>query len=614
MSLSISTPAPARPARTNGRPFDARRLREDFPILHQTVHGKPLVYLDNAATSQKPRLVLDELRHYYEHDNANVHRGVHTLSERATEAYEAARLKVQHFLHAPCLRDIIFTKGCTEAINLVAHSFGRKHVQPGDEILITWMEHHSNIVPWQLLCQERGAQLRVVPINDAGELRLDELDRLLSPRTRLLALAHVSNALGTINPVKDIITRAHKLGCAVLVDGAQAVPHLAVDVRDLDCDFYAFSGHKIYGPTGIGVLFGKAEHLELMPPYQGGGDMIRSVSFEKTTWNELPYKFEAGTPPIAGAIALGAALDYVEEIGLGAIAAHEAQLLAHATERMNEIAGVRLIGTAQHKAAVLSFVVEDPPLSALDVGTQLDLQGIAVRTGHHCCQPLMERFTIPGTARASFALYNTLEEVDQFVTALGEIVAASREKVVRRTTADVAPAQPVYAAAAAPTPLAAAEELAELFEFLDDWTDRYGAIIEMGDKLPPMPAELMTEANRVHGCQSTVYLAARKKPGSADVLEFLATSDADIVRGLVALLQRVFSGQRAAQILAFDVQAFFRRLGLDTNLSMGRRNGLSEMVKRIRHFAAETAGAGPRVLARGLGEAAVKDGSAEKHL
>jgi cysteine desulfurase/selenocysteine lyase len=577
-----------RPARTAARTFDVQRVREDFPILHQKVHGKPLIYFDNAASSQKPRLVLDELRHYYERDNANVHRGVHTLSERATEAYEAARLKVQRFLNAPCLRDIIFTKGCTEAINLVASSFGRQRVQPGDEIVITWLEHHSNIVPWQILCQERGAHLRVVPINDAGELRLDELDRLLSPRTRLLALAHVSNSLGTINPVKDIIARAHKLGIAVLVDGAQAVPHLTVDVQDLDCDFYTFSGHKVYGPTGIGVLFGKAVHLELMPPYQGGGDMIRSVSFEKTTWNELPYKFEAGTPPIAQAIGLGAAVDYVEEIGREAIAAHEQCLLEHATRRLAEIPGVRIIGTAKHKAAVLSFVVEDPPLSALDVGTRLDLEGVAVRTGHHCCQPLMERFGIPGTARASLALYNTTEEIDVFAESLRKIVTAAGSKR-RPAPAASSLSEPAYPVASAATPEAAAEEVVEVFDFLEDWSDRYQYIIELGAKLPPMPQELQTPENRVHGCQSTVFLHTRRKPGTDDVVEFLASSDAEIVRGELSLLQKVYSGQRAGDVLAFDVQGFFGRLGLDKHLTLGRRNGLAEMVKRVRSFAAELA-------------------------
>jgi cysteine desulfurase/selenocysteine lyase len=571
------TPASARPV------FDVGRIRADFPILKQTVHGKPLIYFDNGATTQKPQAVLDAISNYYRTQNANVHRGAHRLSELATEAFEAARVRVQKFLGANCLREIIFTRGATEAINLVAHSFGRSHIQAGDEIILTWMEHHSNIVPWQMLCQERLAHLRVVPITDAGELRLDEFEKLLTDRTRLVALVHVSNALGTINPVRKVIELAHRRGVPVLVDGAQAVPHLRIDVQDLDCDFYVFSGHKIYGPTGIGALYGKARHLELMPPYQGGGDMIRTVTFEKTAYNELPNKFEAGTPDIAGAIGLAAALDYVDKIGLDAIAAHEQRLLQFATQCLGEIPGVRIIGTAADKAAALSFVVDDPPVSGLDIGTRLDLEGIAIRTGHHCCMPLMDRFGLPGTARASFAVYNTIEEVEVFAQALKSVVAEASSRV--KPTPPPSRQEPVFPPAAAASPEEAAQDLVELFEFLEDWPDRYRQIIEMGEQLLPMPAEMKSEVTRVHGCQSTVYIFARPKPGAGNVLEFLADSDADIVRGLVAILQKVYSGQRAEQILAFDVQAFMRRLGLDKNLSMGRRNGLGEMVQRVRKFA-----------------------------
>jgi cysteine desulfurase/selenocysteine lyase len=588
MSIPTVTQGLPRAAKSAAPRLDVERLRQDFPILRQKVHGKPLVYLDNAATTQKPRAVLDAVRHYYEADNANVHRAVHVLAERATEAFEEARLKAQRFLGAGCLREVVFTKGCTEAINLVASTFGRVRVGAGDEVLVTWMEHHSNIVPWQLLCQEKGARLRVVPITDAGELRLDELEKLLTPRTKLLALAHVSNALGTVNPVKEVVALAHRGGVPVLVDGAQAVPHLRVDVQDLDCDFYVFSAHKVYGPMGAGVLYGKACHLELMPPYQGGGDMIRSVSFEKTTWNELPYKFEAGTPNVAGAIGLGAALDYVEEVGRDAVAAHEGRLLALATERLAAIPGVRLIGTARDRAAVLSFVVEDPPLSSLDVGTRLDLAGVAIRTGHHCCQPLMERYGIAGTARASFALYNTEEEVEVFAAALAEIVAEAGGR--SRAALPVAPpgrAEPAYPPSAAASPEQAAQEVIEVFDLLDDWADRYQYLIELGEKLPPMPQKFQTPENRVHGCQSTVFLHARRKPGTEDVLEFLATSDAQIVSGELALLQKVYSGQRAGEVLGFNVRDFFARLGLDQHLSPGRRNGLAEMVKRVRGFAAE---------------------------
>lgn len=571
-------------------PLDVQRLRQDFPILLQRVHGKPLVYLDNAATSQKPQRVIETLRHYYEADNANVHRGVHVLSERATEAYEEARTKIHTFIGAQCLREIVFTRGTTEAINLVAQSYGRTHVHEGDEVVVTALEHHSNIVPWQMLCWEKKANLRVVPVTDAGELQLDDYERLLTSRTKLVAVSHISNALGTINPVREMIALAHRRNIPVLVDGAQAVPHLRVDVADLDCDFYAFSGHKVYGPTGIGVLYGKARHLELMPPWQGGGDMIRSVSFEKTTWNEVPYKFEAGTPNIADAIGLCAALEYVEEIGQDAIASHEQRLLEHATMRLQAIPGVRILGKAAHKAAVLSFAVDDPPIATLDIGTRLDLEGIAIRTGHHCCQPLMDRLGVAGTARASFALYNTMEEVDAFANVLARLVTAARKKTTTTVTLPTTRAEPVFPAAGAVSPKAAADELAEAFDLMDDWGEqRYPYLIELGTKLPAMPVELKTDATRVRGCQSTVHMFARKKPGTNDVIEFLADSDADIVRGELALLQRVFSGQRAKAVLDFDMPAFMQRLGLDSHLSMGRRNGLAEMVQRIRSFAAQLA-------------------------
>jgi cysteine desulfurase/selenocysteine lyase len=393
--------------------FDVERVRDDFPILRERVHGQPLVYLDNAATSQKPDAVIEAIAHYYRHDNANIHRGVHLLSQRATEAYERTRTRVQSLLHAAEAREIVFVRGATEGINLVAHAYGRAHVGPGDEVLITAMEHHSNIVPWQILCEEKGARLRVAPINDRGELLLDQLRMLIGPRTKLIAISHVSNALGTINPVKWIVRMAHALNIPVLVDGAQAVPHLSVDVQELDCDFYVFSSHKVYGPTGIGVLYAKAALLEAMPPYQGGGDMISSVTFEKTVYNKVPHKFEAGTPDIAGVIGLGAALDFVEKLGLPAIAAHEHELLAYASEKLEAISGIRLIGTARKKAGVLSFVMDG--VHPHDIGTILDQQGIAVRTGHHCAQPVMDRFGIAATVRASFGLYNTKDEIDSLV-------------------------------------------------------------------------------------------------------------------------------------------------------------------------------------------------------
>ncbi|HYH06251.1 MAG TPA: cysteine desulfurase [Thermoanaerobaculia bacterium] len=413
-----------RPSALGTQPYPIERIRADFPILARSARGKRLVYLDNAATTQKPRQVIDRIVRYYTEENSNVHRGVHYLSELATMEYENARGAVQRFVNAADEKEIIFTRGTTEAINLVAQTWGRTNVREGDEILISAIEHHSNIVPWQMLAQEKSASVRVVPVNDAGELLMDEYERMLNPRVKLVAVGHASNALGTINPVKRIVELAHANGSLVLVDGAQGVPHLHVDVRDLDADFYAFSGHKVYGPTGIGVLYGRQALLEAMPPWQGGGDMILSVSYEKTTYNALPYKFEAGTPNIAGVIALQSALDYVSGIGLDAIAAYEHDLRVYATERLQEIDGLRLIGTAREKAAVVSFVLEG--VHPHDIGTILDQEGVAIRTGHHCAQPLMMRFNVPATGRASFGLYNTREEADALVAALHKVIEVFR--------------------------------------------------------------------------------------------------------------------------------------------------------------------------------------------
>ena len=400
--------------------FDVDRYRADFPILANVhPHGKPLVYLDNGASSQMPQQVIDRLVRYQTHEHANIHRGVHTLSETATKAYEHARRQIQHFLNAKEDREIIFTSNVTDSINLVAHGFGRAFVSEGDEIIITHLEHHANIVPWQMLCEERGAKLKVAPIDDSGALILEAYEKLFSPRTKFVSVTHVSNALGTINPVKEMIDIAHRHGVPIMVDGAQAVQHMPVDVQALDCDFYAFTGHKIFGPTGIGVLYGKAEWLEKMKPFRGGGDMILSVTFEKTTYNAIPFKFEAGTPPIAQAIALGEAVEYVQRIGLDRIAAHEHELLAYATDRLRALDGVRIYGTAPHKAAVISFYVND--VHPHDVGTLLNEEGVAVRTGHHCAQPVMQRFGIPATARASFAFYNRLEEVDVLVEGIRKV-------------------------------------------------------------------------------------------------------------------------------------------------------------------------------------------------
>jgi cysteine desulfurase/selenocysteine lyase len=404
---------------TGAAALDVERIRADFPALHQEVNGYPLVYLDNAATTQKPLAVIDAVRSFYENDCSNVHRGVHRLSQRATIAFEQARTTVKNHLDAADSREIVFTRSTTEGINLVAASFVRPLLEPGDEVLISTMEHHSNIVPWQLLCEERGAKLVIIPIDDAGDIIIEEYERLLSDRTRIVGVVHVSNALGTVNPVREMIATAHAKGVPVLVDGAQAVPHLAVDVRDLDCDFYVFSAHKVYGPTGIGALYSKRDHLLEMAPYQGGGDMILSVTFDGTTFAEPPHRFEAGTPNIEGAIGLAAALDYVDEIGLDAIAAHESRLLTDTTAAVLAVPGIRLIGTARRKASVLSFVMDG--VHPHDIGTILDSEGIAVRAGHHCAQPVMARYGVSATVRASFALYNTAEEIDALVAGLQKV-------------------------------------------------------------------------------------------------------------------------------------------------------------------------------------------------
>ena len=406
-TVTAAAPAPV---------FDVERIRADFPILCRQIREHPLVYLDNAATTQKPRAVLDAITRYYAHGNANIHRGVYLLSEEATAAYDAARVTVQRFLNARAPREIIFTRNSTESINLVAQSFGRRQVGPGDEVLITHMEHHSNIVPWQLLCEQMDARLRVAPIDDRGVLRMDEFERLITPRTRMISVVHLSNSLGTINPVRDIVELAHRHGVPVLIDASQSVYHMPVDVQALDCDFLCFTGHKTYGPTGIGVLYGREALLDAMPPYQGGGDMIRSVTFEKTTYADLPNKFEAGTPNIAGVVGLGVALDYLTDVGFDAIAPHEAELLAYGTAALSEVKGLRLIGTAPEKASILAFVMKGA--HPHDVGTLVDTEGVAIRTGHHCTQPIMDRFGVPATARASVAMYTTRAEIDALVRAL----------------------------------------------------------------------------------------------------------------------------------------------------------------------------------------------------
>lgn len=566
--------------------LDLTALRAQFPILATQVHDQPLAYLDNAASTQQPLQVIQAVSDYHQQYHANIHRGVYQLSRNATRMHDYAREMVAHFLHAAEPVECIFTRGTTESINLVAASWGPANLKPGDEIILSNLEHHSNIVPWQMVCEARGARIRVIPIDDAGELDMDAYRRLLSSRTRLVAVNHVSNALGTINPVKTIIEEAHAAGALALIDGAQWVAHGATDVQALDADFYAFSGHKLYGPTGMGVLYGKRGLLEAMPPYQGGGDMIEQVTFEKTTYAQIPNKFEAGTPHIAGAVGLAAAIEWLEGVGFERIGAHEQRLLRLATERLSAIPGLEIKGTAPHKAAVVSWVMVDPPIGTLDIGMQLDLRGICIRTGHHCCQPLMDRLGIASTARASFGVYNTEAEVERLADALADIVSAARDASARKGLAATPPAEILYPAAVADSPESAAEEIAEIFELLPDWPMRHQQIMDLGERLTPVPDALKTPETFVPGCQSRVHLAARVRPGTQDVIEFLADSDANIVRGLIALLQQLYSGQKAGAILAFDAQAFFGRLGLDEHLSMTRRNGLVAMVERIRQIAA----------------------------
>lgn len=561
----------------------ADSIRADFPILSTQMSGQPLVYLDNGATTQKPQSVIDALVHYYTHDNANIHRGVYPLSSRATDHFEAARRKVAQFIGAGDPAECIFVRGATEAINLVASSWGGSQLQPGDEVLLSGLEHHSNIVPWQLICDARGARIRVLPMTDNGELDLSELDSLLNSKTRMVAIQHVSNALGTIHDVDSIIARARQVGACVLIDGAQWVGHYATNVTALDCDFYAFSGHKLFAPTGIGVLYGRRALLEAMPPYQGGGDMIDTVAFEATTYAPLPNRFEAGTPDIAGAIGLGAAIDYITAIGFDRIAAYEHELLDYATQQLQRVPGLRIVGTAQHKAAVLSFVMEAPVIAALDIATRLGNEGIAVRTGHHCCMPLMSALNIPGTCRASLAMYNTFGDIDRLVEVLQDIVATRQA----RTTAEpqVDPTQISFAAPSRPTIAAAAEELVEEFLLFDDAHSKTELLMEMGDALPDSFATLKALTTPVPGCMSEVYLIGRPVPAAPNKFEFVADSNAQIVRGLISLLQALYSGQLASDVLQFDIEGLFRKIGLDHFVSSQRRSGLDGMIRRIRTLA-----------------------------
>jgi cysteine desulfurase/selenocysteine lyase len=586
---TLKQPA-AEPQGSRAQKFDPGLIRADFPILSTTVHGKPLVYLDNGATTQKPQAVIDALARYYESQNANIHRGVYHLSQLATHLHDEARRKVAAFIHAPDEKECIFTRGTTEGINLVAGCWGRTFIKPGDEVVVSAMEHHSNIVPWQIACEMTGAKLRVIPMTPDGELRLDEYERILAGgRVKFVSVVHLSNSLGTINDIKRIAQLAHQHGALVMSDGAQWVAHFPTNVQDLGVDFYAFSGHKLFGPTGIGVLWGKRELLEKMPPYQGGGDMIESVTFEKTTYAPIPNKFEAGTPDIAGAIGLGAAIDYLSTIDLVAVHAHEDSLLRYATEELRKLPGLRIIGNAKDKGSVISFVLEDPAVASFDIGVKLDAEGIAVRTGHHCCQPVMDFLKIGGTARASFAMYNTRADVDALIAGLKRIVASATQSFAeaKRSPARVSSADPVtrYPRAAGTSPNEVADELAEMFELFDDPTSRIQFVDELGGKMLPMPDALKTDENFVKGCMSTVHIVARKQAGTRDVIEFLGDSNTPIVKGLIAIVQRIWSGQRAADILAFDMPAFLRRIGLENLVTVQRRIGLEKVIERVRQQA-----------------------------
>jgi cysteine desulfurase / selenocysteine lyase len=558
--------------------FDPERVRRDFPILTTKMNGRPLVYLDNGATTQKPQAVIDALVHYYTHDNANIHRGVYELSQRATNAFESARKKVANFIGCTDAACCIFVRGTTESINLVADSWGKTNLQAGDEVLVSHLEHHSNIVPWQRVCESTGASLRVIPITEEGDLDLADLDRMVNANTKMVSLQHVSNALGTIHDIPRIIQRARQVGARVMVDGAQWIGHFPTNVESLECDFYTFSGHKLFGPTGIGVLWGRRELLESMPPYPGGGDMIESVSFAETTYAALPNKFEAGTPDIAGAIGLGAAIDYLQTIGFEQVAAYEHELLQYATQRLNEIDGVRIIGTSANKAAVISFVCEG--MAVLDVGLGLDRQGIAVRTGHHCCMPLMEHLGIGGTTRASIAFYNNRSDIDVFCDALKELLAQRAEQKPR-----AAPKSFRFMPASAATPEQAAQALAAEFLEFDDRESKTELLIDMARRLPNTFDQLKPLCKAVPGCMSEVYLLGRPNPTVPTKFEFIADSNAEIVRGLIAVLGQLFSGQDARRVLDFDIESFFQRIGLDQFVSTQRRSGLSGMIKNIRTLA-----------------------------
>ncbi|WP_432473121.1 SufS family cysteine desulfurase [Amphritea sp. HPY] len=560
--------------------LDLNTLRQRFPILQQKINGQPLIYLDNAATTQKPDSVIAAIEAYYSGYNANVHRAAHSLSERATTTFEGARNKVARFLNAQHSREIIWTRGTTEGVNLIAQSFARPRLQPGDEILLSEMEHHANIVPWQIVAQQTGAIIRVIPILDNGDLDLASLNNLLNSKTRILSITHISNTLGSINPIAGIIRQAKQAGATVIIDGAQAVSHLEIDVQRLGCDFYLFSGHKLFGPTGIGALYGKQELLEQMPPWQGGGEMIKKVSFSGTSYNELPFKFEAGTPNIAGAIGLGAALDFLNQLDRKQLASHERHLTSHALKLCQDIKGFQRIGNPTAHTSILSFQLSSHHQQ--DVGLMLDQQGIAVRTGHHCCMPLMERLGLPGTIRASFSCYNTTDEVERFAQALEQISKGGSFTSSATVTSDEIFNKNPFGNEIT------SEQIVMQLSPIKGWNDRYREIMQLSKQLPAMTSAMKLPENLITGCESHAWLAWKKD--NDDKLWFAVDSDARIIRGLIGLTLAALNGKNPQQILAFDIEQYFSELQLLRHLSPSRGNGLRAIVDQIRKIATQQSG------------------------
>ena len=566
----------------NKKSFDLQRLRSDFPLIH----GTPICYFDSAATTQKPTAVLDAINHYYRHHNANVHRAAHSLSLAATKDFEAARERVRRFINANSHNEIIWTRGTTEGINLVAHSYGQLAIGAGDEILISTMEHHANIVPWQLLAQRCGAHLRVIPLTAGGDLDLAAYRNLLGPRTKLVAVCHVSNALGTLNPIAEMIQQAHQVGAKVLIDGAQAISHMEVDVQALDCDFYLFSGHKLYGPTGIGVLYGKHQLLQQMPPWQGGGEMIEQVSFSQSRYQPPPLRFEAGTPNIAGAIGLAAAIDYLDQIDIGQRQDHEQQLLDHACQQLATVPGLRIIAQPKQRVGLIPFVIDT--LHSFDLGALLDQQGFALRTGHHCTMPLHQQLGLEGTARLSFGLYNQIEEVDRLIKALKKLVEESNTPIppysaeLSRNSSQPGPFNPnqLYSVSAIPE-----QSLLKQLLALDHGKARYALLMKTASQSPLQP-ELRQDANLLHGCTSKVWLDSQQQLiGGNQHLWFRIDSDTRIIKGLGLLLCDRLNGMSREQIINTDVEPMFHQLGLDRHLSESRTSGLHAMVEAIRVMA-----------------------------